>query len=69
MQHLTEKQLSNLSVEQLNELRREVGISIGSLKARYYEDRSVGDYKRMRKLEKYLVTVKAVLQHKRRLNL
>lgn len=69
MQHLTEKQLSNLSVEQLNELRREVGTSIGSLKARYHEDQAVSDYKRMRKLEKYLVMVKAVLQRKKRLNL
>lgn len=64
MKHLSEKQLRNLTLEQLDEIRRELGTSIGALKNRYKEDNSSSDYMRMRKLEKYLEQVKAVLQHK-----
>ncbi|ANA49453.1 hypothetical protein BI049_gp099 [Salmonella phage vB_SnwM_CGG4-1] len=65
MQHLNEKQLRNLTVEQLDELRREIGHGISHLQEEIRLYGSKADYTRKRKLEKYLSEVKAVLQHKR----
>lgn len=65
MQHLSEKQLRNLTVEQLDELRREIGHSISHLQEEIRQHSSKADYTRKRTLEKYLKEVKAVLQHKR----
>lgn len=65
MQYLTEKQLSNLSVESLDEICREVGTSIGSAKYSFKQNDSRADYVHQRLLEKYLTTVKAVLTAKR----
>lgn len=65
MKHLSYKQLRNLSVSQLDEIRLECGHSIAALRQTYKENDSEADYKRMRSHEKYLDAVKAVLQHKR----
>ena len=65
MQHLSEKQLRNLTVEQLDELRREIGHGISHLQEEIRQHSSKADYTRKRKLEKYFKEVKAVLQHKR----
>lgn len=64
MQYLNEKQLRNLSIEQLDEIRREVGQSIGSADYNHRVSGTPLDYVHKRLLEKYLKTVKAVLQHK-----
>lgn len=65
MKHLTHKQLRNLTVSQLDEIRREANSSIASLRISYKQEGSSMDYQRMRNIEKYLEEVKAVLQHKR----
>lgn len=65
MQHLNDKQLRNLTVSQLDEIRREVGHGIANLALEYHQHESRADYLRKRKLEKYLTKVKAVLQHKK----
>ncbi len=65
MKHLTEKQLRNLDVTQLDEIRNEIGHAIANLTEEFRINESRADYMRKRQLEKYLVTVKAVLQHKR----
>ncbi|BAQ22762.1 hypothetical protein AU156_gp112 [Edwardsiella phage PEi20] len=65
MQYLTEKQLRNLSVESLDEIRREVGTSIGSAKHSFEQNGAKADYVHQRLLEKYLTKVKAVLTAKR----
>jgi hypothetical protein len=65
MQQLSEKQLRNLTVEQLDEIRRETGHSIAHLNEDIRQTGSKADYTRKRKLEKYLTDVKAVIQHKR----
>lgn len=65
MKHLSHKQLRNLSISQLDEIRLEAGHIISALRISYKENDSEADYKRMRSYEKYLDVVKAVLQHKR----
>lgn len=65
MQYLTKKQLSNLSIESLDEIRRELGTMIGASKRSFEENGFKADYTHKRLLEKYLVTVKAVLSSKR----
>lgn len=64
MKQLSEKQLANLNVEQLDEIRRELGHSVSRLDAEFRELGSKADYTRKRNLEQYLINVKAVLQHK-----
>ena len=64
MKQLSEKQLANLNVEQLDEIRRELGHSISRLDAEFRELGSKADYTRKRNLEQYLTNVKTVLQHK-----
>lgn len=64
MQQLNDKQLNNLGIEQLDEIRRELGNAIGSLRNEFKLNESKADYTRMRSLEKYLITVKAVIQRK-----
>lgn len=64
MQYLNEKQLRNLNIEQLDEIRREVGQSIGSADYNFKTNGTPFDYTHKRLLEKYLKMVKAVLQHK-----
>lgn len=64
MQHLEKKKLRNLTVQQLDEIRREIGHSVSALKLIVSESNSKADYDRLRGLEKYLDKVKAVLQHK-----
>lgn len=64
MQHLNKKQLSNLSVQQLDEIKHELQHAIGALKRSVRLNNSDSDYARMRTIEKYLISVKAVLQHK-----
>lgn len=64
MIHLSNKQLNNLSIPQLNEIRLELGHSIGRLNYEIQLHGSKADYTRKRTIEKYLVLVKAVLQHK-----
>lgn len=64
MKQLSEKQLANLNVEQLDEIRRELGHSISRLDAEFRRLGSKADYTRKRNLEQYLTDVKAVLQHK-----
>ncbi|WWS25396.1 hypothetical protein vBKpnAMK6_00458 [Klebsiella phage vB_Kpn_AM_K6] len=54
LQHLSEKQLRNLTVEQLDELRREIGHGISHLQEEIRQHSSKADYTRKRKLEKYL---------------
>lgn len=68
MQYLTEKQLRNLSIESLDEIRREVGTAIGSAKNSFKENEAKADYVHQRLLEKYLIKVKAVLQQRKNLN-
>lgn len=65
MQHLSEKKLRNLTVVQLDEIRREIGHSISHLQEEIRQLGSKADYTRKRTLDKYLVLVKAVLQHKK----
>lgn len=65
MKHLSHKQLRNLTISQLDEIRLEVGHIISALRISYKETDSEADYKRMRPHERYLDAVKAVLQHKR----
>lgn len=65
MQYLSEKQLRNLSIESLDEIRREVGTSIGGAKHNFEQNGFKADYTHKRLLEKYLKTVKAVLTAKR----
>lgn len=64
MEKLSKKKLANLKVEQLDEIRREVGHSIARLEQEFRQLGSEADYKRKRNLEQYLIDVKAVLQHK-----
>lgn len=64
MEKLSQKQLANLTVEQLDEIRRETGHSIAYLEEEFRQFQSKADYTRKRNLEQYLVDVKAVLQHK-----
>lgn len=65
MKHLSHKQLRNLSISQLDEIRLEAGHVISALSVSYKENDSEADYKRMRSHQRYLDVVKAVLQHKR----
>ncbi|AIX12085.1 hypothetical protein ACQ46_gp114 [Citrobacter phage Moon] len=65
MQHLDVKKLRNLTVEQLDEIKREIGHAVASLNEEIRQSGSRADYMRKRNLEKYLDNVKAVLQHKR----
>lgn len=65
MQYLTEKQLRNLSIEPLDEIRRETGNMIASAKQNFKENGFRADYIHQRLLEKYLTKVKAVLTAKR----
>ena len=65
MQYLTERQLRNLSIESLDEIRREIGTSIGAAKYAFKQDESKADYTHQRLLEKYLKQVKAVLNSKK----
>lgn len=64
MEFLVERQLSNLSIEQLDEIRRESGQAIASLRHTVAEQGSKGDYTRMRNFEKYHSLVKSVLKRK-----
>ncbi|AWD90536.1 hypothetical protein KNT87_gp097 [Erwinia phage Cronus] len=64
MEKLSEKKLANLKVEQLDEIRRELGHSIARLDEEFRQLGSKADYTRKRNLEQYLSEVKAVLQHK-----
>lgn len=64
MESLSKKQLSNLKVEQLDEIRRELGHSISRLDEEFRQQGSKADYTRKRKIEQYLTEVKAVMQHK-----
>lgn len=64
MEKLSSKQLANLKVEQLDEIRREIGHSISRLNEEFRKLGSKADYTRKRNLEQYLNEVKAVLQHK-----
>lgn len=68
MQYLTEKQLRNLTLESLDEIRRELGTMIGAAKNSFKENGFRADYVHQRLLEKYLTTVKAVLQQRKNLN-
>lgn len=65
MKHLNDKQLRNLDVTQLDEIRNELGHAIANLAEEFRIHESRPDYLRKRQLEKYLDKVKAVLQHKR----
>ncbi|ARW57534.1 hypothetical protein [Serratia phage X20] len=65
MQHLSEKKLRNLTVVQLDEIRHETGHAIARLQEEIRLLGSKADYTRKRSLDKYLATVKAVLQHKK----
>lgn len=65
MQYLDEKALRNLTIESLDEIRRELGTMIGSAKYAYEQNGFKADYTHRRLLEKYLKTVKAVLQQKK----
>lgn len=53
MLQLTEKQLRNLTVLQLDEIRREVG-NISALRREVSLNQSPADYTRLRNFEKYL---------------
>ncbi len=64
MEKLSQKQLANLTVEQLDEIRRETGHSVAYLEEEFRRNQSKADYTRKRNLEQYLKEVKAVLQHK-----
>ncbi|EHH5496248.1 hypothetical protein J7D59_002184 [Escherichia coli] len=64
MQQLNERQLRNLTVTQLDEIRRELGHSISHLNEDIRQTGSKADYTRKRKLEKYLEDVKAVQRRK-----
>ncbi len=64
MESLSKKQLSNLKIEQLDEIRRELGHSISRLNEEFRQQGSKADYTRKRKIEQYLAEVKAVMQHK-----
>ncbi|AJD81921.1 rI.1 conserved hypothetical protein [Yersinia phage phiR1-RT] len=64
MKHLTKKQLNNLSIQQLDEIRLELGHSLGYLTREIQIHGFKADYTRKRTIEKYLILVKAVLQHK-----
>ncbi|BBC78165.1 Hypothetical protein KNT65_gp117 [Escherichia phage EcS1] len=65
MQYLSEKKLRNLRTESLDEIRRELGTAIAASKQDFKDNGFEADYIHCRLLEKYLVTVKAVLQHKK----
>lgn len=65
MQYLSKKQLANLTIESLDEIKREIGTSIGAAKYAFKTGESKADYIHQRLLEKYLITVKAVLTAKR----
>lgn len=65
MKHLSDKKLRNLKVEQLDEIRREVTHGVAYLAEEIRQLGGHADYERKRSLEKYLETVKAVLQHKK----
>ncbi|UIS65630.1 hypothetical protein PP425_gp115 [Enterobacter phage vB_EclM_Q7622] len=65
MQYLSEKQLRNLSIESLDEIRRELGTMIGASKQDFKENGFKADYIHQRLLEKYLKQVKAVLNSKK----
>lgn len=64
MKHLNDKQLRNLGVSQLEEIKCEIGHAISSLNEEFRQRGSRPDYLRKRQLQKYLDKVKAVLQHK-----
>ncbi|QOI66589.1 hypothetical protein [Erwinia phage FBB1] len=64
MKELTDKQLKNLEVDQLDEIRRELGHCISALSYQMSQSNSESDYTRKRTYEKYLTRVKAVYQHK-----
>lgn len=64
MLQLTEKQLRNLTVLQLDEIRREVGNVISALRREVSLNQSPADYTRLQNFEKYLDKVKAVHRHK-----
>lgn len=64
MQKLNERQLRNLTVAQLDEIRRELGHALTALNREIQLNQSKADYTRMRGLQKYLSTVKAVHRHK-----
>lgn len=52
MLQLTEKQLRNLTVLQLDEIRREVGTIISALRREVSLNQSPADYTRLRNFEK-----------------
>ncbi|QQG32308.1 hypothetical protein CkP1_0114 [Citrobacter phage CkP1] len=64
MNQLSDKQLRNLTIDQLDEIRREIGHAVAYLQEEIRQHNSKADYTRKRKFEQYLATVKAVLQHK-----
>ena len=64
MLQLNEKQLRNLTVSQLDEIRHEIGHIIAALRREVSINQSIADYMRLRKFEKYLNKVKAVHRHK-----
>lgn len=65
MQHLNERKLRNLTIAQLEEIICEIRHGITNLNIEFKEHGAKSDYTRKRKLEQYLSSVKAVVQHKK----
>lgn len=65
MQYFTEKQLRNMTIDPLKEICRDLGVQIASSKQNFKENGFKADYVHQRLLEKYLKTVKAVLDSKK----
>lgn len=64
MELLIDKQLRNLKVAQLEEIRNELKHVLAQHKASLQATISHADYLQFKKLQKYLENVKSVLKHK-----